>query len=91
MDLATALATAATSPSSAQAGSGPAAVLVGGLPVQPVLPEGPAVFLTAPSAQYVTTAYQSVSAQGLTGAASEVQMPGMPTRLASGRLVDFSV
>jgi hypothetical protein len=90
--MAAALGAVAETPSSgAQAGSAPAAVVVGGLPVQPVLPDRPEVFLTAPSAQYVATAYQSASAQGTAGAASEVHMPGMPTRLASGRLVDFSV
>ena len=91
-DMAAALGAAAeTSSAGAQAGTAPAPIFAGGLPVQPVLPERPEVFLAAPSAQYVTSAYQSVSAQGTTGAAGEVQMPGMPARLASGRLVDFSV
>jgi len=49
------------------------------------------VFSALPSAQYVAAAYQAASVQLSTTAAPDIQLPGLPPRLASGRLVDLSV
>lgn len=49
-----------------------------------------AVLQTSRSAQQVAAAYQTTTAQAEAIGSSEVQVPGLPPRLASGRLLDLT-